>query len=154
MDAYSGTVSRSAANAAALRYGLSPAILWAQLAVESDRRWDAFRFEQDFYRRYIIGNGAAKAAKYGPLAACSFGPLQILLETAMEHGYAGEPHELFGPPGLTAGASLLADLLRWAGGDYARALAAYNGGRGGNAKPPFRNQAYVDRVMARVERPA
>lgn len=153
MDAYTGRVPRSAVDTAADRFGLSPAILWAQLAVESDHRWDAFRFEADYYQRYIIGNGKALAAKYGPLAACSFGPLQILLETAVEHGFGGEPHELFGPLGLAAGAALMADLLRWAGGDYARAMAAYNGGKGQNAKPPYRSQAYVDRVMSRLEKP-
>jgi soluble lytic murein transglycosylase-like protein len=29
-----------------------------------------------------------------------------------------------------------------------RALAAYNGGKGGNITPPYRNQPYADKVLA------
>jgi soluble lytic murein transglycosylase-like protein len=40
-------------------------------------------------------------------------------------------------------------LLRWADGDEERALAAYNGGKGGNSVRPFRNAAYAAKVLAR-----
>jgi hypothetical protein len=139
--------------AAAARTSSRPEILAAQVLVESSGRADAFRFEPAFYARYVRGNANAKAARFGPLAACSFGLLQIMLETACELGFSGQPHELFEPTtSLDLGARLMAQLLAWAGGDYTRALAAYNGGRGGNERPPFRSQAYANRVFAMRER--
>jgi soluble lytic murein transglycosylase-like protein len=135
--------------AAAAAHRLSPDLLIAQAQVESSGEPDAFRFEPAFYARYIRGNASAAARRFGPLAACSFGLLQIMLETACELGFDGQPHELFDPAiGAEWGARHLAALLAWAGGDYTRALAAYNGGKGGNVAPPFRNQVYADRVLA------
>lgn len=132
----------------ALRYGLDADLLTAQMMVESSGQPDAFRFEPGYYRRYIRGNPAALARAYGPLAACSYGLLQILYESAVEIGFSGQPHELFDPStGLEWGARYLADLLRWAGGDYTRALCAFNGGKVGNSTPPYRNQTYADKVL-------
>lgn len=140
--------------AAAAAHQLSPALLTAQVSVESSFRADAFRYEPAFYATYIRGNQRAAGARFGPLAACSFGLLQILLEVACERGFSGNPQDLFTPAiGLDWGARYLAELLVWAGGDYARAFAAYNGGKGGNVTPPFRNQAYADRVFAATGSP-
>lgn len=137
----------------ATAYGLDPQLLTAQVLVESSGEAEAFRYEPAFFRRYVQGHPTAKAAKFGPLAACSFGPLQIMLETACEIGFLGQPWDLFTPAiGLEWGAKYFAALLTWAGGDVARALAAYNGGKGGNVTPPFRNQAYVDKVFAQWRR--
>jgi soluble lytic murein transglycosylase-like protein len=136
----------------ATAYGLDPKLLAAQVKVESNGESDSLRFEPAFYRTYIRGNADAKAARFGPLAACSFGPLQIMLETACEIGFVGQPWDLFTPAiGLEWGAKYLASLLVWAHGDYAQALAAFNGGKGGNEKLPFRNQAYADKVLAMVK---
>jgi len=133
-------------------YGLDPELLTAQILVESSGDATAFRYEPAFFRRYVHGNPDAKAAKFGPLAACSFGLLQILLETACEIGFVGQPWDLFTPAiGLEWGAKYFAALLAWAGGDVTRALAAYNGGKQGNVRPPFRNQAYADKVLAQWE---
>jgi soluble lytic murein transglycosylase-like protein len=146
-------IARSEIARAATAFGLDPDLLHAQVLVESSGDADAFRYEPAFFRRYIKGNTAAKAATFGPLAACSFGPLQIMLETACEIGFVGQPWELFTPAiGLEWGARHLASLLRWAGGDYHRALAAFNGGKGGNVLRPLRNQPYVDRVLAQWEK--
>jgi hypothetical protein len=133
----------------AARYSLSPGLLQAQIIVESSGMADAFRWEPAYYTRYIRNNPQAKAARFGPLAACSFGPLQILLETACELGFSGLPWDLFDPAiGLDWGAHYLAQLLAWAKGDYHQSLAAFNGGKSGNAKPPFRNEAYAQRVFS------
>jgi hypothetical protein len=133
-------------------YGLDAELLTAQVWVESSGRADAFRFESAYYDRYIRDNPDAKAMKFGPLAACSFGPLQILLETACELGFVGQPWDLFGPVGLEWGAKYLRTLLEWSGGNIDAALAAFNGGKSGNLNPPYRNASYVLRVRAQLGR--
>lgn len=140
---------RAAVAAAAAKYALSEELLVAQVLVESSGQPDAFRFEPLFYRAYIKGNAAAKAGRYGPLAACSYGPLQIMCETACELGFSGRPEDLFVPEiGMDWGAHYLAQLLEWTKGDYAKALCAYNGGRGAVRKVPYPNQIYADKVLA------
>lgn len=135
----------------AISYDLDGKLLTAQVEVESGGDPNAFRYEPDFYRQYIRLNVNAKAGRYGPFAACSVGLLQIMVEVAYELGFDGRPEELFAARvGLSWGAKNLKSLLDWAGGNYDAALASYNGGRRGNATPPLRNQAYVDRVRAVV----
>jgi len=134
---------------AAKRYALSPELLAAQVLVESSGDPNAFRYEPAFFKTYIKGNPNAKAARYGPLAACSYGPLQIMLETAVELGFTGRPEDLFVPEiGTEFGAKYLSSLLLWAAGDYTRAWCAYNGGKGAAMKPPYPNQSYADKVLA------
>lgn len=134
------------ADAASL-YNLSPVLLKGQVLVESAGDPNAFRFEHDFFTCYVLGNGKAKAAQYGPLAACSYGLMQIMLETAVEIGYTNAPWELFQPAvGLNWGACYLRRLIDRARGDVSQALAAYNGGTRGNLIKPYRNQAYIDKV--------
>jgi soluble lytic murein transglycosylase-like protein len=127
-------------------------ILYAQILVESNGDPYAFRYEDQFFESYIRRNPDAKGFKYGPIAACSFGLLQIVLETAMENGFDGNPWDLFIPRvGLTWGARHLGRLFHdWADEDIDRALAAYNGGKLGNHTRPFRNQAYVTKVHAQL----
>jgi len=84
----------------------------------------------------------------------SWGLLQVMGALARERHFTG-PYltELVDPLvniGLAAGH--LSDLVVWAQGDYTQALAAYNGGRGGNTHPPFRNQAYADRVFTELRK--
>jgi soluble lytic murein transglycosylase-like protein len=134
-------------------YHLPVDLLTAQVQVESGGDPHAFRYEYDFYTRYIRGNPDAKAGQYGPLAACSYGLLQIVLEVAYEIGFDGRPEELFEPRiGLAWGAKKMQALLAWAGTNYVQALAAYNGGTGGNQHPPFRNLAYAEKVYAAAGR--
>lgn len=145
---------KDAVTTAATKYALSPELLAAQVLVESSGQPDAFRFEPAFYKTYVKGNANAKAGRFGPLAACSYGPLQILLETAVEIGFVGEPEELFIPEiGMTWGAKYLASLLTWAGGEYNKAWSAYNGGKGMAMTTPFANQIYIDRIQAMRGKP-
>lgn len=131
------------------RYNLDPVLLAAQVLVESSGRPDAFRYEPAFYAHYIVGHGDAAAARFGPLAACSYGLLQILLETACELGFTGPPHDLFVPEvGLDWGAHHLKTLLDWAAGDVVRALCAYNGGKHAAYVKPYATQGYADKVLA------
>jgi len=120
---------RALIEATARPLGLDARLLEGQVFQESSDQADAFRFEPAFYRRYVKDNPAAKAAQYGPLAACSYGLLQIMLETAVEFGFTGQPWDLFRPSvGLAAGARYLAHLRDLHGGDMTAALLAFNGG--------------------------
>ena len=129
-------------------------ILYAQVLQESNADTFAFRYEKPYFERYIRGRKNTRAALYGfgPLAACSYGLLQIMLETALEMGFTGTPEKLFVPSiGLTWGVRYFRRLLDKYGGDYERALAAYNGGPGAVAHgKPYATQAYADAVLARV----
>lgn len=145
---------KDAVAVAAAKYALSPELLAAEVLVESSGDPNAFRYEPAFFSRYVKGNPAAKAARFGPLAACSFGPLQIMLETAYEIGFAGRPEDLFVPEiGMEYGAKYLSSLLLWAGGEYDKAWSAYNGGKGAALKTPFPNQVYIDRVLSMKGKP-
>lgn len=145
---------KDAVVAAAGKYGLDPVLLAAQVLVESSGDPNAFRYEPAFFAKYIKGNANAKAARFGPLAACSYGPLQIMLEVACELGFDGYPEELFNPQtGVEWGARYLASLLKWAEGDYTRAWCAFNGGKGSAMKPPYPNQVYADKVLAMKGKP-
>lgn len=130
---------------------LSLPLLIAQIQVESSGDPFALRFEAAYFDRYIRHNPQALGFRYGALAACSFGLLQIMLETALEDGFTGRPEDLFVERvGLMWGAKHMRGCLDWAGGEYPKALAAYNGGRGAAMKTPWPNQSYVDKVLAAV----
>ncbi len=127
--------------------GVDPQLVEAIALVESGGRPDAFRFEQTFYDQYIKGKTTA-ASPFGPLAACSFGVMQILLETACELGFRDEPWQLFFMPiGLSWGTKYLKTLLEWADGHQDRAILAYNSGPAHvEPSPPYADQPYLDRV--------
>jgi soluble lytic murein transglycosylase-like protein len=129
-------------------YGLPNDLLRAQVFQESSFDPMAFRYEKAFFDTYIRHKPEAKGYAYGPLAACSFGLLQILLETALEIGYNDEPQRLFTPQvGLSWGARYLQLRLQHASGDYHAALMAYNGS-GPQAA------AYADRIYTLAGRAA
>jgi soluble lytic murein transglycosylase-like protein len=143
---------RQVANA----YGLPFDVLRAQVQVESGGDPFAFRYEPKYFDRYIKDNPGtpqnehpdALAQKYGPLAACSYGLLQIMYETAVEIGFDGRPEDLFQDRvGLAWAAKYLRSLLDWAHGDIEQALSAFNGGKGGNSARPFRNADYAAKVL-------
>ena len=127
----------------AAQFGLDGRLLEAQCWQESSDQADAFRWEPGFYRRYVKGNAKAKAGQYGPLAACSYGLLQIMLETAVEEGFGGNPWDLFTPAaGLYWGARHLARLRDDHAGDMMAALLAFNGGG---------DPTYASRVLQREQ---
>lgn len=130
-------------------YALPADVLEGQVLSESRGDPFALRYEPAYFDRYVRGRSPeiVKAHAYGPLAACSFGLLQIMLETAYEIGFDGRPEQLFDPMvGLAWGAKYLKSLLDWADDDLMQALAAYNGGKSGNETRPFRNQIYANTV--------
>jgi soluble lytic murein transglycosylase-like protein len=159
-------------DAAATRYGLDPLLVEAVVVQESAGNTDAFRFEPMFWNRYLKGN-----PKYRHLnprrVSSSYGLMQVmycrLLEDKIADNDAWAPELLFVPEnGLDIGCAFLAELLEWAKSlpvDPTRcidmrtyheevALAAYNGGRGGNDPNknwPLRNGKYAREVLAKRE---
>ena len=109
-------------------YGWPLDLLRAQVWVESSDDPFAFRYEPAYFERYIVGHPEVPGTPYGPLAACSYGLLQILLETALELGYTDRPERLFEPRvGLAWGTKYLLHCRTQTGGDLHAALARYNG---------------------------
>ena len=80
----------------------------------------------------------------------SWGLMQVMGALARELGYS-DPYlpGLCSDPArnLSLGCLHLGRLLKWANGNVDKALAAYNGGKGGNMTPPYRNQFYADKVL-------
>jgi len=135
----------------ATAYALPLDLLRGQIVAESNADRRAYRYEPAYFDRYVRNNPKAKGYAYGPMAACSMGLLQILLETALEIGFDGLPWDLFdSATNLHWGGLYLRQLWDQVGGDladYPKVLAMYNGGPGAAKTRPFRNQAYVDRVL-------
>lgn len=137
---------------AAAAHQLSPRLVEAITRVESSGKTSAYRYEPAFWTRYMSHD--PKWARANPeRVSASYGLMQIMFPVAQEMGFGHlEPEYLFVPAiGLEFGCRKVASLLRWAAGDVARALAAYNGGQRGNVTPPFRNQAYADKVLHELE---
>lgn len=151
-------------DAAATAHRLDPALVKAVVMQESGGKFYAYRYEPDFWTRYLQHNAAWMARSPMEVSA-SYGLMQILYVTAVEEGFRGQPWELFAPSvALDCGCRHLAGLLAWARGlcfGQAQeplvtrcALAAYNGGKAGNTPTdsPLRNSAYADEVYARYQR--
>jgi soluble lytic murein transglycosylase-like protein len=139
----------------ATQYRFDADLFAAQIQQESSGDPWAFRFEPAFFRRYIRDNPQARTPpEYGPLAACSYGLMQIMLETACSIGFAMRPEQLFVPEvNLEYGSTYLRQLLDRYHGDVQKALAAYNGGPGAVVNgPPYRTQDYVNAVYRRANR--
>lgn len=79
----------------------------------------------------------------------SWGLMQVMGAVARERGFKGiYLPELVNPAvNLAIGCAHLASLVAWAKGDVPQALAAFNGGKGGNGARPFRNAEYSEKVM-------
>src|SRR3990167_8197103 len=140
----------------ATQHGLDPLLVPAVPWQESAFNTDAFRSEPNFWNRYLKLNPLYQHLNPRRVSS-SYGLMQVMFcrvwEDRLTDNDVLPPEHLFVPEyGLRTGCSLLADLIAWAGTmttDPARvlesALAAYNGGRGGN-KPtdiPLRTGTYA-----------
>jgi soluble lytic murein transglycosylase-like protein len=155
---------RKEIEAAAKTYGLDPRLVEALVLTESAGNTDAFRFEPNYYNRYL------KPKKLYPgmnprRVSSSYGLMQVMYDVAVERGFAKNlaPEYLFIPEfGLRWGCEQLRMLFDWANepqfascteqDKLEAVLASYNGGRGGN-KPtdkPLRNASYVRKVLANL----
>jgi soluble lytic murein transglycosylase-like protein len=146
------------------RYGLEPALVAAVVWKESDFQTNAFRFEPDFWNRYLKTN--PKYRQLNPLrVSSSYGLMQVMYcrvhEDRLLDNDALPPEHLFVPEmGLNTGCAFLRELIDWAVAqgataplDLEAALAAYNGGRGGNhplKDKPLRRAVYARDVLSRA----
>jgi soluble lytic murein transglycosylase-like protein len=139
------TLYRPEIEAAARDFGLDPDLLEALVMAESAGEADAFRFEPDFWRRYLANHPDYKG-KNPRRVSSSYGLCQVMYSTACNLGFKAQPESLFLPDvSLHFGAMYLSRLLKWAGGNAAQALAAYNGGQGNwTAEGP---QSYAAKVL-------
>ncbi len=124
----------------AYAWGLSPKLVCA--IVEQESNWDpwAVRYESAFDRRYVLPMRLRPTQEI--LRAMSWGLMQVMGQTALEHGLEGSPVMLLDPQtGLDVGCRILAADMAHTGGDQHAALLRWNGG--GDA-------AYPGRVRARM----
>jgi soluble lytic murein transglycosylase-like protein len=152
-------------SAVATEFGLEPALVAAIVWQESSFCADAFRFEPDFWNRYLKKN--PKYLHLNPRrVSASYGLMQIMYPLVHEDKLADKdalpPEHLFDPAkNLITGCRHLRLLLGWALSKTAQdtdlalraALASYNGGRGGNdpsKDSPLRNGGYAREVLAKA----
>lgn len=110
--------------------GLDPLLVEAFIWQESSGRAYAYKFEQRFYDHYLKDN-PRYAREVPARVGASYGLMQVMYSTAVEHGFEDEPEMLFVPSvNIDVGTTILKKLLNWAAPDLKKALAAYNGGRG------------------------
>jgi len=158
---YRGLIDQIAAE-----YKLDPLLVHGVVWQESAYNTDAFRYEPDFWNRYLKANPRYRDLNPRRVSS-SYGLMQVMFCRIWEDKIADNdtipPEHLFIPEiGLHVGCGFLAELLTWANtrvvpeGKVATpefiALAAYNGGRGGNdpAKNwPLRNAVYANQVLAK-----
>lgn len=148
-------------DSAATKWDLDPLLVEAVVVQESGGNTDAFRFEPDFWNRYLKQNPKYRGLNPRRVSS-SYGLMQVMycriLEDKIADNDAWSPELLFVPEnGLDVGCGLLYELLKWAGtlplpsGLTVEeiALAAYNGGRGGNdgRTIPLRNGKYAREVL-------
>lgn len=125
--------------------GLDAALVCAVCEQESSWNPWAIRYEPEFYLRYLLPlavSGKIDDATEARARAFSWGLMQVMGETAREHGYAGHLAALCDPEtGLEIGCRVLAAKMTETQGDMERALLAWNGGADPN---------YPARVLARM----
>lgn len=137
----------------AKHFKLDPDLVEAVVRVESSGLAHAYRYEPAFWDTYLADQSFYKGKNPRRVSA-SYGLMQVMYATAVDHGFpaGSEPELLFVPDqSLYYGCHVLSRLMDWAKGNIDQALAAYNGGKRGNEKPPFRNRGYVAKVKAALE---
>lgn len=166
---------KSDALAAAERHGLPPDMVLAVITIESS--WEPYAWNPEPRYRYLWDVRQRRpfraltsdevTSKFPPsdfstLAGdadqefwgqqASWGLMQVMGAVAREHGFRGAYLPMLCDPllNLEYGCKHLAMQYRWARSNITQTLAAYNGGRGGNVKPPYRNAAYALKVQQKM----
>lgn len=121
--------------------------------VHTESAWNpwAIRYEPAFYRRYVEPLPNLNLTE-GKARATSWGLLQIMGQVAREFEFTPKYLSQLCDPATNL--DLAARILKSRHnltGSWDGALAAYNGGLGGNRHQPYRNQSYVDKVHANAE---
>ncbi len=147
------TAYRAEIEAIASQFHLDPDVIEAIVMTESSGKTHAYRFEPGFWQQYMKDKPQYDGANPERVSS-SYGLMQVMYPVACELGFSeAAPEYLFVPTiGLHWGCKKFRSLLDWAQQNVDQALAAYNGGKGGNAIAPYRNQAYVDRVRTNLRR--
>ena len=129
------------ARAIASQHAFDPALVCA--IIEQESSWDthAIRYEPAFRSRYVSPLGLPPTEEI--VRSISWGLMQVMGQSAREHGFAGKfLSALCDPPsGITAGCSVFTAKMSQASGDIQRALALWNGGS---------NPTYATEVLARL----
>lgn len=154
------------------RFGLDPDLVAAQVQVESNEDpwawnpepgyrylWDVKRW-RPFRTLTLQELGDEKPpSDFSSLAGdpdqewwgqqASWGLMQVMGGVAREKGFRGPYLTMLCDPktNIALGCQILAELLNWSHGNLDQALSAYNGGKGGNEKEPFRNIDYARKVQ-------
>lgn len=141
------------ARSKALEHNLPPEILCGMLERESTGSPWAVRYEPGFLARYVLPQ--YKAGKLDVTEtycrAMSWGPLQIMGETARELGFEGKYlPELCDPSvGVEYGCRKLAACLKRTNGNINAALEQYNGGD----NPNYASEVLALAVPYRISQP-
>ena len=126
------------------QYRLDPNLVEAVVIAESNGCTDAFRYEPEFYQRYLKDNPEYRGMLPRRVSS-SYGLMQVMYSTAREHGFRDLPEVLFQPNvGLQYGCLHLAKVIQQANGNVREALARYNGGGNYQGTQP---QKYATRVL-------
>lgn len=126
----------------ATTFGLDPALVCAVIEQESSWDTEAKRLEQGFYVRYVrpqkLASGMEAIGR-----STSWGLMQVMGQTAREHGYNGNFDDLCLDPemAIQVGCIVLKKKLERAKGDLTRGLLLWNGGG---------NKDYPGEVIARI----
>ena len=114
----------------AIGHGLDPVLVCA--VVEQESSWNpwALRFEPVFEHRYIRPALPLAPTTEELCLAISWGLMQVMGQTAREHGFRGKFLNALCDPatGLSVGCAVLADKLKQTKGDSQEALLLWNGG--------------------------
>lgn len=127
---------------------IDPYLLGGLVITESGGQQYAQRVERGFWTRYGEGilrwvkgtttRADDKWVQYPDIYCSSMGLCQVMLQTAVEHGFTyAYPGELFDPErNLEVACKILSKMRDRAGGDMYKALLFYNGG--GDPEYPVR----------------
>lgn len=113
----------------------------------------AVRYEPAFYERYVDDELKNSDPTEARCRAMSWGLFQVMGQVARERGFGGKFLPKLCDPETNA--RIARKHLLWGkqrgDGTWDQALAAYNGGLGGNREEPYRRQEYVDTVRHAAE---
>lgn len=140
----------------AKRHDLDPQLVACVVLQESGGETAAVRYEPAFYERYVEGKTRSTLIGHVPknlpnlttervLRATSWGLMQVMGQTAREHGYAEDWLSMMAVKpshGLRVGCAFLAWCFAQKGGNTEQALLRYNGGG---------NKDYAKEVLSRLK---
>lgn len=130
-------------------YKLDPILVRALIQTESSFNVKAYRYEPEFYKRYIKGNPKFLNHKYynePKRISASLGLMQIMLTTAMQYYRDLDFEDLYDPDlNIEIGCRILADKIKRYG--LERGILAYNSGSPRKQDPKEEhNYVYLTKV--------